>query len=70
VPQDIFTVGDTSGSVAGLPGTHMTVSAVPSKSGGSALYIFYQTEGSDITLFTRDLEGGQQTRGLLPIPDT
>ncbi|QDS71423.1 hypothetical protein FKW77_003394 [Venturia effusa] len=68
VAQDTFTVGDTSGTVAGLPGTHMTVSAVDTKSGGRALYIFYQTEGTDITLFTRDTAGGQQTMGQLNIP--
>lgn len=62
--QDTFTVGDTSGSVVGLPGTHLTVSEV------GKLYIFYQTEGTDITLFKRDMAGGQQTRELLPIPDT
>ncbi|TLD19365.1 hypothetical protein E2P81_ATG06982 [Venturia nashicola] len=70
VTRDTFTVGDTSGSVVGLPGTRMTVSAVPTKSGGGAMYNFYQIEGTDITLFTRGLAGGQQTRGLLPIPDT
>jgi len=65
---DNLEVSNTSGFVKGIPGTHMTVSAVPNKSGGASLYVFYQTEGDDITLFTRDLKAGTWTSGTLPIP--
>lgn len=64
-----ITVSDTTGPIPGLPGTHMTVSAVANPSGGASLYVFYQVEGDDITVFTRDLDGGQWTQGKLPIPD-
>jgi hypothetical protein len=66
---DDLAVGGTSGPVPGLPGTHMTVSAVPNQSGGAELYVFYQTVGNDVTLFKRDMKGGGWTQGPLPIPD-
>lgn len=52
----------------GVPGTHMSVTASPDRSGGNNLYVFYQTNGSDITEFTRDFLGGQWTQLALPIP--
>ncbi|GAB7341492.1 hypothetical protein MBLNU457_7720t2 [Dothideomycetes sp. NU457] len=61
-----FTVD--GGSSPGLPGTHMSVTAEPSSSGGNNLYVFYQTEGNDITEFTRDIVSGQWSDYVLPIP--
>lgn len=54
----------------GLPGTHLTVTAVPDSSGGNSLLAFYQTNGSDITEFVRDLDAGQWTSSSVPIPNT
>jgi hypothetical protein len=65
-----ITVGDTTGPIAGLPGSHMSVTAIGDPSGGASLYVFYQTEGDDITVFTRDITGGEWSQGRLPIPDS
>lgn len=65
-----FTVGSSRGLVPGLKGTHMSVTAVKDQSGGTSLYVFYQTRGDDLSVFIRDLEGGQWTQGELPIPDS
>ncbi|KAF2113105.1 hypothetical protein BDV96DRAFT_496974 [Lophiotrema nucula] len=64
-----FTVGNTQGAVKGLLGTHMSVTAVDDYSGGTSLYVFYQTRGDDLSVFTRDYAGGQWTQGELPIPN-
>jgi hypothetical protein len=60
-------VSDANGPVKFLNGTHMTVSAVPDTSGGATLLVFAQTEGNDITLYTRDLLGGVWTSVQLPV---
>ena len=52
----------------GLVGTHLSVTAVPDSSGGNSLMAFYQTNGSDITEFVRDLDAGQWTSSSVPIP--
>ena len=52
----------------GLPNTHMSVTALPDSSGGSSLLAFYQTNGTDITEFVRDLDAGQWTSSSVPIP--
>lgn len=54
----------------GLPGTHLSVTAVPDQSGGNSLMAFYQTNGSDITEFVRDLDQGQWTSSSVPIPNS
>lgn len=69
VDANIFTVGSSKGPVKGLDGTHLSVTSVEDRSGGSSLYVFYQTRGDDLSVFTRDLDGGQWTQGELPIPD-
>lgn len=69
VDANLFTVGSARGAIPGLKGTHMSVTAVEDQSGGTSLYVFYQTRGDDLSVFTRDLEGGQWTQGELPIPD-
>ena len=62
-----FTV---DGNRPGLPGTHLSVTAEPSSSGGNNLYVFYQTGGNDVTEFTRDIVSGQWTELQLPIPNS
>jgi hypothetical protein len=69
VKANEFTVGSSKGIVPGLKGTHMSVTAVEDQSGGTSLYVFYQTRGDDLSVFTRDIKGGQWTQGELPIPD-
>lgn len=69
IEANMFTVGDSRGAVKGLNGTHMSVTAVEDQSGGTSLYVFYQTRGDDLSVFTRDLKGGQWAVGELPIPD-
>ncbi|KAF2429622.1 hypothetical protein EJ08DRAFT_670910 [Tothia fuscella] len=49
-----------------LPGSHLSVSAINDHSGGESLIVFYQTEGNDITEFTRDLFGGPWS--YIPLP--
>lgn len=70
VTENMFTVGGARGPVVGVKGTHMSVTAVGDQSGGTSLYVFYQTRGDDLSVFTRDIKGGQWTQGELPIPDT
>lgn len=64
-----MTVGGTNGPVKGIGGTHLTCTTVWDQSGGASLYVLYQTNGDDITIFTRDMKGGQWSQGLLPIPE-
>ena len=64
-----ITVSDTQGPVDVIGGTHMTCSAVGNPSGGASLYVFAQDAGDDISVYTRDLAGGQWSSGKLPIPD-
>ncbi|KAF2683222.1 hypothetical protein K458DRAFT_340129 [Lentithecium fluviatile CBS 122367] len=70
IEANMFTVGGSQGAVPGLKGTHMSVTAVEDQSGGTSLYVFYQTRGDDLSVFTRDIKGGQWTQGELPIPDS
>jgi hypothetical protein len=71
--DETFTITDPAGPVLGLGGTHLTVTAFAEKQGEEtlwdSLYVFYQTEGDDITAFTRGLNGGEWTKGTLNIPD-
>ena len=53
---------------AGIPGTHLSVSSIHNKGGGDNVIVFYQTEGSDITEYTRDLITGQWSEVAIPIP--
>jgi hypothetical protein len=64
-----ITVSDTQGPIDAIGGTHMTCSAVSNPSGGASLYVFVQEEGDDISVYTRDLTGGQWSSGQLPIPN-
>ncbi|KAF2402645.1 hypothetical protein EJ06DRAFT_528740 [Trichodelitschia bisporula] len=71
IVQDNTTiVGDASGPVAAIGGSHLTVSAIPNQKGaGANLWVFYQVNGDDITVFQRGLTEGQWGRGPMPIPD-
>ena len=67
IPADqTFTINGAKG----LPGTHLSVTALPNFSGGDSLLTFYQTNGTDITEFVRDLYAGQWTSISVPIPQS
>lgn len=53
----------------GLPGTHLSVSTLPTASGGDSVVVFYQVNGTDITEFQRDLDGGVWSATTLSLPD-
>lgn len=64
VEADTFTVpGDKA-----LPGTHFSVTAIPTNSGGNSLLVFNQVNGSDVVEWTRDLNAGQWFSNALPLP--
>ena len=54
----------------GLAGTHMSVTALPNTSGGNDILVFYQTNGTDISEYTRDLVAGQWSSVSIPIPQS
>ena len=69
-----FTVQTPAAPLYALGGTHMTVTAISEKSDNGdvlydSLYVFFQTEGDDITAATRRLYGGEWTIAPLKIPD-
>ncbi|KAF1346509.1 hypothetical protein BDV97DRAFT_378281 [Delphinella strobiligena] len=53
----------------GLGGTHLSVSTLPTASGGDEVVVFYQVGGADITEFLRDLDGGVWSATSLSLPD-
>ena len=65
-PDDTFTI---NGAKA-LSGTHLSVSTLPDSSGGNSLVAFYQTNGTDVSEFVRDLDAGQWTSSSVPIPNS
>lgn len=65
VSRDTFTIGGDPG----LPGTHLSVTALPNQSGGDDINVFYQTVGDDVTEYTRDLKVGQWSKVNILIPD-
>jgi hypothetical protein len=73
IEDQTFTVTDPGGAVEALGGTHLTVTAYAEKNGDEtiwdSLYVFFQTEGDDVTAFTRGLTAGEWTKGSLTIPD-
>lgn len=77
VPEDTFVVSNPAGAVKGLGGTHLSVTAYAEKDPTDenvtlwdSLYVFYQTEGNDITAFTRPIKGqGEWSSAPLVIPD-
>jgi hypothetical protein len=73
VPEDTFTITSPGGPAYGVGGTHFTVTSVSDKTDEgeelwNSLYVFYQTEGDDISAFTRPIEGGEWSQGKLVIP--
>ena len=72
VDDNTFTITDPAGPVLGLGGTHLTNTAYAEMNGKTvlwdSLYVFYQTEGDDITAFTRPIHGGEWTKGSIKIP--
>jgi hypothetical protein len=57
------------GYMPGISGTHLSVTALPNSGGGNSILVFYQTEGDDITEYTRDWLAGQWTSIDIPVPD-
>ena len=64
LPNSEFTVQGEPG----IPGTHLSVSAIPNASEGDDIIVFYQVDGNDITEYTRDLLAGQWTSVDIEIP--
>jgi hypothetical protein len=52
----------------GVAGTHFAVNALPNQSGSDDLTIFVQVNGTDVTEYTREIEGGQWSEVNIPIP--
>jgi len=67
---DEFTITTGGQDVLGLPGTHLSITAL-SRAGSAYLTIFFQTEGSDISLYDRqDISaGGIWTSATAPVDD-
>ena len=66
IPDSDFAVGVDPG----IPGTHLSVSAIPNLGGGNTIIVFYQVVGNDVTEYTRDLIGGQWSTVDIPIPNS
>jgi hypothetical protein len=60
---DEWTIPD----VVGVPGTHLSNTALPDKSGGSHLVVFFQTNGTNIAQYARDDTGGPFTSAEVPV---
>jgi hypothetical protein len=76
--DETFSITDPAGAVKALGGTHMSVTSFAETTLGEdgqrknvwdSLYVFFQTEGDDISAFTRPMAGGEWTKGSLAIPD-
>jgi hypothetical protein len=63
VTSDSFVIPEKA-----LAGSHFSVTAIPTPSGGQSLLVLDQENGTDITENTRDLSGGQWSYVSLPIP--
>lgn len=53
----------------GLPGTHFSVTTMPTQSGGDVVCVFVQVDGSDVTQYVRELNGSTWSRVNITIPD-
>jgi len=71
VDEDTFFVSGPSGPIKGIGGTHLLTFTLRNSSEDryEGLFVLYQTEGDDITVFTRSLAGGEFSNSKLPIPD-
>ncbi|KAF2008911.1 hypothetical protein BU24DRAFT_359236, partial [Aaosphaeria arxii CBS 175.79] len=72
VSGDTFTITNPAGPEYALGGTHLTATAYTEMDGDKpvwdSLYVFYQTDGDDISAFTRGIAGGEWQKGQLNIP--
>ncbi|KAF2866655.1 hypothetical protein BDV95DRAFT_631492 [Massariosphaeria phaeospora] len=68
--EDEFTISTSSGPAKGLGGTHLTNTAFKLNVTGwkDNMFVFYQTEGDDITVFTRSERGSEWMNESIPIP--
>ena len=55
---------------AGVPGTHMSITALSDVSGGVHLAVFFQTEGDDFKMWSRDNSAGFWTSADVPVDGT
>lgn len=62
-----FAVEGASGPVKFLEGSRMAASAVETASGSVALLLYAQTDGNDISMYTRDRDDGLWTSDRLPV---
>ncbi|KAL9628201.1 MAG: hypothetical protein Q9164_007361, partial [Protoblastenia rupestris] len=69
VPNDDFTILTANNGSLGVPGTHLSVTTLPNPSGGNDLFAFYQTEGDDVSVFSRDMLAGPWAEAEVPIPN-
>jgi hypothetical protein len=69
VPDDDFTILTAGNGSLGLAGTHLSVTTLPNPSGGNDLFAFYQTEGDDVSVFSRDMLAGPWAATKVAIPD-
>jgi hypothetical protein len=53
--------------VVGIPGTHLSNTALTDQSGGAHLVVFFQTNGSDIIQYVRDDTGGAFSSSPVPV---
>lgn len=54
-------------NVVGVPGTHLSITALADQSGGSHLTIFFQENGTDIVQYDRDDTAGAFTYSEMPV---
>lgn len=53
--------------VTGIPGTHLSITALADTSGGAHLAIFFQQNGTDVVQFTRDNSLGAFASSQVPV---
>jgi hypothetical protein len=54
-------------NAVGLPGTHLSITALADQSGGAHLAIFFQENGTDIVQYARDDAAGAFTYSEVPV---
>lgn len=60
---DEWTIPNT----VGVPGTHLSITALADQSGGAHLAIFFQENGTDIVQYARDNSAGAFTYSEVPV---
>ena len=56
--------GETS-----VSSTHLFTGSIPPTGEAEEIYVFYQTHGDDITMYTGSMLSGEWSKTTLPIPD-